>query len=51
MTGYALFFDTQYRIYLNDNTKGVSKERLKTAVFKQYITDVEYKEITGEVYA
>lgn len=49
LTGYALFFDTQYKLYLADPTKGISKDRLKTAVTKGYITAAEYQQITGEV--
>lgn len=42
MNGYFDFFNIQY-------AHGLSKERLKNAVAKGYITDAEYKEITGEV--
>ena len=51
MGGYALFFDVQYKIYLSDNAKGVSKDRLKTAVSKNYITAADYKTITSEDYS
>ncbi|QAT48733.1 XkdX family protein [Caproiciproducens sp. NJN-50] len=51
MSGYALFFDVQYKLYQSDNTKGVSKDQLKTAVTKSYITNDQYKTITGEDYS
>ena len=41
---YFEFLSVQYRA-------GLSKERLKKAVVKEYITDVEYQTITGEAYA
>ncbi|WP_411677902.1 XkdX family protein [Caproicibacter sp.] len=50
MTGYALFFNVQYKMFQADNTKGVSADRLKTAVTKSYITADDYKTITGEEY-
>lgn len=50
MSSYYGFFDIQYRLYQYDQTSGVSKERLKKAVVKNYITTDEYKQITGEDY-
>ena len=43
MSGYYDFFAIQYKL-------GLSKDRLKTAVSKNYITDADYKAITGEDY-
>jgi len=42
-SAYFEFLSVQYRA-------GLSKERLKKAVVKEYITEAEYKEITGEDY-
>ena len=44
MNGYYDFFEIQYKL-------GLSKDRLKTAVTKSYITADEYQQITGEDYA
>lgn len=44
MSGYYNFFEIQFRL-------GLSKDRLKTAVAKSYITTDEYKTITGEEYS
>lgn len=43
MSGYYAFFEIQYKL-------GLSKDRLKTAVGKGYITADEYQQITGEDY-
>ena len=44
MNGYYDFFAIQYKL-------GLSKDRLKVAVAKSYITADEYQQITGEAYA
>jgi hypothetical protein len=51
LTGFALFFDVQYKLYLANPKIGISKDRLKTAVEKGYITAEDYKTITGEDYS
>jgi len=43
MSGYYEFFRIQYSL-------GLSKDRLKTAVSKGYITADEYQTITGDTY-
>lgn len=43
MSGYYSFFEIQYKL-------GLSVDRLKTAVVKNYITADEYKQITGTDY-
>lgn len=50
LTGFALFFNVQYKLYLVNPELGISKTRLKTAVEKGYITAEDYKTITGEEY-
>ena len=50
LTGFALFFDVQYKLHLVNQELGISKDRLKTAVKKGYITADEFDEITGEAY-
>ena len=49
-TGFALFFDVQYKLHLVNPELGISKTRLKTAVEKEYISADDYETITGEAY-
>jgi hypothetical protein len=49
-SAYFSFFSIQYKLYTENPSLGVSKDRLKTAVIKGYIKDWEYQEITGEPY-
>jgi len=45
MSGYYDFLRIQYEL------ENLTKDRLKTAVVKGYITATEYQQITGEAYS